>query len=132
MITKENITIYICQFCKKYLQRKHAMENHEIHCGHNPKNYSACSGCVHLKQTEKEYSIGCRYDGEPIDRKSISFQCTKLNKELYPYKVIKKGLLEKYPETFEGAELMPSKCEFQQYKDYFNATTAQDYLDIPF
>lgn len=109
----ENVTLYSCEHCKRKMQRKHAMILHEQHCGKNPKNWSACSGCAFMKegQTEVYYQD---HDGESKSY-AKTFHCEKFNKDLYPYKVVRKGLLEKYPESFYGMEQMPTTCEGWNY-----------------
>jgi hypothetical protein len=113
----ENITLYKCGFCKKKMQRKHAMIKHEEHCSKNPKNWSACSGCVFMKEGETEVYYQNNYSGEMEEssKRCKTFHCEKFNKDLYPYKVVKKGLLGKYPESFEGMEQMPTTCEGWNY-----------------
>ena len=56
--------------------------------------------------------------GNEDERTAIAFHCKKLDKMLYPLKVARLKLDEKYPETFEGQELMPNKCESRQVTDY--------------
>lgn len=114
MITKENKTIYKCEHCSKWLQKKDAMERHEKFCGYNPATHTACAGCVHSKETTKDVLLkGDEYYPDST-RQAKSFYCDKLEKGMYPLKAVKKGLVEKYPETFEGEILMPNKCEFQK------------------
>lgn len=107
---KERVkTVYNCDFCHKLYLVKTSCEKHELHCGSNPANFSACSGCVHLKEKE-----GVVYYDNPFGERSASvkqFECEKIGKMLYPHKVVKKGLLEKYPETFFDQEKMPVTCE---------------------
>ena len=106
MIVTENITVYKCEFCKKKLFVKHAMEAHEKYCSSNPANWSACCGCKHME----ERSIDIHYYESVHQVKQ--FYCKKLEQLLYPMKVVKKKLLEKYPETFENQKPMPATCEF--------------------
>jgi|SRR3990167_9873198 len=120
MKTIENVKVFVCDFCKKKLFRQHAMLKHEDFCSRNPKNFSACSGCVFMKEEETEvyYSNSNIYgDEETTTVKTKAFYCKKLDKHLYPFKVVAKGLLEKYPETFEGQEQMPVKCEHWNYHE---------------
>lgn len=115
MNVKENVTIYVCDFCKNKSFRKHSMIKHEEFCASNPKNFKACSGCTHLKEIEILYYVP-RYDnnGDVYDeeKKTKGFECTKLDKILYPLKVEKLKLNEKYPETFEEQEPMPKECKY--------------------
>lgn len=116
MKTIENITVYQCEFCKRKMYRKHAMVAHEIRCTMNPENIAKCSGCEFLKEITHTYGYG---DTE-YERSSKAFLCTKLNKMLYPAKVVHKGLLQKHPVTFDGQEQMPKECElFQPILPFF-------------
>lgn len=58
----------------------------------------------------EEFEVGIE-SSEGYVKTSKSFRCKKLDKILYPVKVVRLGLLEKYPETFDGQELMPVDCE---------------------
>ena len=120
MNIKENVTIYSCEFCKRKMFVKHAMIKHEQWCNSNPVNSRACSGCEHLEDTPVEYYITTHSSDGDLDetrKEANGFRCKKLNKMLYPLKTEKKGLIEKYPETFEGQEPMPKTCE--HYKNEF-------------
>lgn len=128
MKVKENVTLYKCDFCSKKLFVKHAMENHEKWCGNNPENVRACSGCKFLEETTVDYEqnynsfgegYGVIFDAGTETKTSKAFRCAKLDKLVYPLKVEKKGLVEKYPETFENQIPMPKECEFRS-DDYFN------------
>lgn len=113
MITKENVTVYQCSFCKKKLFVKGAMERHEKWCTHNPDNFKKCTGCMHMEEAEVFYKVEVSYDiynGEET-RMSKAFRCRKLDKLLYPMIVEKKGLPGKYPETFKDQQPMPKECE---------------------
>lgn len=112
MIVKENITVYICQHCKKRMFRKHAMELHELSCYSNPENFRACSACINLQEIPASYWVDGWDGGREV--KTKGFRCTKLDKILFPYKVEKMGLNTTYPESFEGQEPMPNICEHQQ------------------
>jgi len=96
---------YQCDFCKKRMLVKHAMIKHEENCYSNPKNQSKCSGCVHLEEIEITYTN--IFDRE---QKSKGFKCTAKNIELYPFKCIKNGMVDNYPEQFHDKELMPTEC----------------------
>jgi hypothetical protein len=121
MKTIENVTIYKCDFCKKELKRKHAMENHEENCLSNPKNNRAClNGCIYLERVEKEvpfeYYYHPDYGSENSMKKVSVFRCSKFDKLMYPFSIErKKDMLEKYPETFEEQEAMPKECN--QFSD---------------
>jgi hypothetical protein len=117
MKTKENVTLYICEHCNRKMQIKNAMIKHEEICSKNPKNVSACSGCIFMEEGETNVYYYHPYNGEETVRKCKTFHCKKLNKDLYPYKVVRKGLLSEYPESFEGMEQMPNKCEHWNYTE---------------
>lgn len=105
--------VYKCDYCGKNLIRKHAMIKHEKFCDRNPLNIKACFGCVFL--TKEEVLIE---EHDHYDRKSNGFRCTKKDVLLYPTKVERKGLLDKYPETFEDQEPMPSQCDLHEYPKF--------------
>jgi len=120
MKIKTNVTLYICEHCGKKMFRKYAMEQHEKWCSLNPENRRACEGCEHLQETTIEVSYG-HYDGSVTYHNAKAFRCTKLDKLLYPLKVEQRGLLEKYPETFEDQQPMPKTCEYKtNTADYYN------------
>lgn len=113
MIVKDNVQVFICEHCGKKLFRKHAMEKHEIVCSYNPKNIPACSGCIFLKETQVSvfYESNTEFGYHETEVNTKGFHCDKKNIGLYPFKVVKKGLLQKYPETFYGQHQMPEKCD---------------------
>jgi len=117
MTIKENVTLYKCDFCKRKMQVKGAMERHEPLCYMNPKNQSICQGCNHLEEIEVEYTAFYpnRYGESEVERTTKGFRCVKLDKLMYHHGAVVKGLVEKYPETFEGREPMPITCEHYQY-----------------
>jgi hypothetical protein len=121
MKTIENVTIYKCDFCKKELKRKHAMENHEIKCNCNPLNSRACTnGCTFLEREIIDVDFEIRYDYEngetQYSTKQVNaFKCTKFDKLMYPFSIEKSNALEKHPETFEYQEPMPKECD--SFKD---------------
>lgn len=104
----ENVTLYVCEYCKKRLILKHAMEKHEFNCSANPKNTTICSMCCFLEVGET--TVQSDYYGEMQKQKQKTFHCKKLNKNMYPFKVVKKRLLERFPESFAGKEQMPQDC----------------------
>lgn len=113
MRVKENVTIYQCDFCNRKMFRKHSMEKHEKWCDHNPQNFRACGSCQFLDETVVYYS----YDkglGE-VNKKTNGFRCSKLNKDIYPFKAEKLDLPNKYPETFDGQEPMPKSCDSRKF-----------------
>ncbi len=120
MKIKENITLYSCDYCKKKLQVKHAMIRHEEFCYLNPKNTPACSGCDFLKEIQKTIYFNSLYNPDSESSRIVkAFNCTKLNKELYPLSALRRDLPSKYPETFEDAELMPNNCEHFSFNPGF-------------
>jgi len=119
--------VYYCEFCKKHLFVKHAMIKHELNCYSNPKNFAQCSTCIHCEQIDVQYSFQGYYDGiSCVDTTGTTrgFRCNAKGIEIYPFKAVKKGLIEKYPETFEGKQLMPNKdCPLYKEEDlehFFN------------
>ena len=111
MIVKTK-TVYQCEYCKRNMFVKSAMEKHIEWCGKNPKNKVACDVCEYLMIIETEY-LREFYGGESM-QKCKGFKCKKRDKELYPLKAVRKGLVDKYPESFEGKELMPKECEYRK------------------
>lgn len=127
----KDVTVYICDHCKKKLFRKHAMINHELICDKNPINNKACFGCIHLQTEEVEYSRGCSYDGDIDWATAGCFKCTKFNKLMYSWSAEKKNLPEKYPETFEDQKRMPNKC--RSFTAYDKEKYEEDLItDLPF
>jgi hypothetical protein len=111
MKTKTNVTLYICDHCKKKMQRKGAMERHEKWCPKNPENEKACSTCKHLEETKIETYFDA-FDGEHmVERKA--FKCVKLDKLVYPLSVQRRGLDKRY-DTFDEQEPMPKECEHKE------------------
>jgi len=113
----ENITIYKCDFCRKKLERNHAMEKHENTCVLNPKNKKECNkGCIHLSMVDIKIPFNRGYDDingeerQEFEKKSV-FKCSKFDKLMYPYKIESKNLPYKYPDTYEGQVAMPKDCD---------------------
>lgn len=111
MIVKENVTIYVCDHCKKKLYVRQAMERHEKWCTKNPENYKACGGCVYLEDIKVPYDVYDELGEISAQKEANGFRCKKLDKILYPLKVEVKGLVKKYPETFKAQHPMPKECE---------------------
>lgn len=118
MKIRENVTVYSCEFCKKKLFKKQAMELHEKWCDSNPENKKACAGCINLEDIKIPYTVfGFNgYSEVEENREAKGFRCKHFDKILYPLKVEKKGLALKYPETFENQEPMPKECD--QWKPF--------------
>jgi len=116
MKTIKNVTLYKCDYCGKIYRRKHAAEHHEKWCVANPENEKACNFCEELEETVNEFGVGYDYQGDVVFSKSKAFRCKKLKKLLYPLKVERMDLQNKYPETFEDQEPMPKICEHTSYE----------------
>lgn len=103
-------TVYVCEYCKKKYFRKHAAIQHEELCNSNPKNHSVCSICIHIEKIkiDVEYQ-NHEYGGVDI-KQATAFYCPIKNKKLYPLIVRKKKLPERFPETFDDQEPMPTEC----------------------
>jgi hypothetical protein len=110
MIIKTGVTVYQCQYCKRKMFRKHAMEHHEKYCYANPVNWKACSNCVHLEETTIEVNRYSYHEHNYISKRK-TFRCKKLNQLMYPTIVERRGYLTKFPETFENQIAMPRECE---------------------
>lgn len=110
MKIRENVTLFICDFCKKRLIKKAAMQRHEKFCSLNPENHAACSLCSHCI-LKKEYFLYNEGSEDQIETPSNTFFCEAKQIGQYPIKAVKKGLLVKYPETFKNQELMPKECD---------------------
>jgi len=109
---KEEIkAVYSCDFCKKKLFRKGAMTRHERFCTSNPMNFTKCTLCKFIVEDKKEIEIHDYDYGCPSTRKVNSFRCSKKEIGLYPLKVIRLKIIDRYPETFEGEILMPTECD---------------------
>lgn len=115
MKIKTGVTVYRCDHCKKKMFRKGAMERHEKWCDSNPDNHKACSDCCFLQETTVGVYSGTDPYGDANTKYVKAFKCTKLDKMLYPLKVQQKGLVEKYPDTFEEQEPMPKECEHKEF-----------------
>jgi hypothetical protein len=121
MKIKQNVTLYQCEFCKKSLQIKHAMEFHEKWCTKNPVNFRACFECPNKMDASVDVYRGMPYDPE-ASTSARTFQCSVTHQLMYAPKAEKKGLIEKYPDTFEDQVRMPEvgKCEHQPKDEGFN------------
>lgn len=126
MEVKENRTTYHCDFCKKYLFNRRAMEKHEAICINNPINIRAClrcGGCEYLTMDTIEVSFERGYvvdEGyiSDLQEKNV-FKCDKLNKLMFPYSIERKNLHMKYPDTYQDQEPMPKECEHFTEQKYF-------------
>lgn len=113
-------TVYLCDFCQKKLFIKQAMERHENICPHNPINEHPCYLCKHFEIEEgynKEHRIeGGEYLGEY--GAYTKWKCSKKGIYLHTRRAKQRGLVDTYPETFEGSEQMPNKCDLFNYNTY--------------
>lgn len=129
MIIKENVTLFICQHCRKRYQVKRSCENHEQWCKNNPDNWAKCGGCTYLQEKQKEIWP----DDRENPKQSKSFFCRKKQIEVYPLIVARLKLPEKYPDDFEGAERMPKECDFfTDQPVYDSSTDSWIDSDLPF
>ena len=118
MIVIENVTLYKCEFCKKELKLKHAMEKHEKTCERSPDIEKACYECQHLESVEKMVWFEGYYGDDGTEKKVNVFHCKKIDKLMFPYSIEKRDLHNRFPETYEDQEPMPNKCndfEKQQF-----------------
>lgn len=76
-------TIYKCDHCAKWYQRKHFAEKHEERCSKNPDNFRACFGCSLLKPVEVDYYQDSPMGGEYCTKIS-AFYCEKVDTYLHP------------------------------------------------
>lgn len=107
-------TVFKCEFCGKNLFRKSAMERHEKWCYNNPENNKRCfDQCKYLEETEVSI-FRDEYDGSTSERLSKCFLCKKKLLKMFPPVAERRGLPEKYPETFEDQTSMPKECEFYE------------------
>lgn len=103
MIIKKNVTLYICEHCRKAYQSDRYIERHEKYCKKNPANDHKCfQMCKHLKRSrdydEHEYG-GVEY---------TVFICEKTGEEMYSYIAEKKRLVEK---GYINGDRMPLECK---------------------
>lgn len=107
----ENVKIYHCDFCKKKLFVKSAMERHEINCFHNPVNHRPCFGCIHLEKKETTLYDDSPMGGE-IERKVSLFHCSKKGLFLYtPKNEHKRNWFDLGDDINEK---MPTECELME------------------
>jgi hypothetical protein len=115
MTTKENLTQYGCDFCKKKLFAKHAMIKHEDNCLNNPKNKRPCLSCKHMDRATIEVEFkrwGSPEYGEDysMQEKEV-FKCNLYDKLMFPFSIERKDLHNKYPDTYQDQEPMPKECD---------------------
>lgn len=104
--------VYNCEHCNKLYLVKYYALRHEDWCGSNPKNWPKCGDCKYLREIKKEVFTGSEDYG--YHRECKSFFCDKKQIGLYPAKVLRNGLVNKYPETFINETIMPVECELHE------------------
>lgn len=123
MKVTENITRYECDFCKKRLYVRHAMEKHEKICDSNPENSKACFNCKFLERTVIDVYFETHYHPDygsaSAEKKVDGFKCSLYNKLMFPWKIERKELHIKYPGTYDEQEPMPKECDGRQEQNYF-------------
>ena len=81
-MTEEKVTIYRCNYCRKYGLRKYAIERHEKFCHNNPANHHACLTCAFLNveriQNDNGYNEKTFHCGAK-DIELHSFKAEKIN-----------------------------------------------------
>lgn len=117
MKTITNATLYRCEYCNKLYQVGAACKLHEIRCVKNPENISACHCCDFITTRKKSISYDNGYIDVDIERDT--FFCSKKNIGLYPPKAFHKGIVAKYPDSFEGEEMMPKQCDLYEFNPGF-------------
>lgn len=95
--------VYYCDHCKKKSLVKSSMVKHENVCSSNPENIPACF-------SPKGYDCVYLNNDDPF-----KLSCKKYKLKLHTITARKKGLPEKYPESFVGSKEMPSQCPSQRY-----------------
>jgi len=124
----ENVTIYKCDFCKKELKRKYAMEKHEIQCNNNPINLRPClNNCKYLIRKPVILGIGREdYDtGEEVTKEYNGFFCELKNIYLLHPKAEYRNEFIKSEPTYDKEdndifqESMPKECKEFETLYYF-------------
>lgn len=121
MKVKENINVYCCDFCKKKLFIRQAMERHEERCHANPINFRPCFNCIYLERQTIEYDSGVTnyHTGETIYRNGEAFYCSrKIQFMLHPKLRFKKNSENLRTIWFKGDDTeqldMPLSCREQK------------------
>lgn len=113
----ENQKVYVCDHCGRKSVSAGGMNRHELACSFNPDNYNVCPGCKYLLA----YTDFVYYEHDPDhERKVKKFKCTKKNEIMYPSKIKRNRIIDKYPDNFEGEVQMPKIC------DSFDGSTTYD------
>ncbi len=99
-------TMYKCDHCNKWYQRKHACINHEEICFNNPENSRPCFSCHYLEKVKYDLFYDT-FNGES-KREIEIFQCQKTKKYLHtPQNEIKNNMYELGNDLNES---MPRNC----------------------
>lgn len=117
MKVKENVTVYQCEHCDKKLFRKHAMENHEMMCYHNPDNFRPCYGCVFLgkKKVQVNTNYPNPWGGDMFMDKEL-FYCHKKETFLHSPQVEMKGNAIDQENIEDEVENNPMPISCEMYK----------------
>lgn len=100
---QEQVTIYRCDFCRKYGLRKHSIERHQKYCGKNPANHHACLTCKHM--------VVERNDNRDGGYNEKTFHCSILDEDLHSFKA------EKIQHSCLGhTQRMPLTCEHYKWE----------------
>ena len=103
---EKQATIYQCEYCKKWYQKKHACIKHEKFCSKNPKNQHACFDmCPYLEKTYEDADVEI---GDGYTRKVTVFICKITNALMYSYIAERRNL----PCINDSDHIrMPLKCD---------------------
>ena len=110
MITKENVTIYLCEHCRKVYRRPHDCLNHEPGCHRNPENHHLCFDCPFLKKGTRTVYYDA-WDGEH-STEITSFGCMAQGELVYSYKA--ENMRRAHNDVEDGMR-MPTPFEGCQY-----------------
>lgn len=123
MKVKENVTVYSCEYCKKKMFLKSAMERHEQRCYGNPENNRPClNGCKHFEKRKFEV-LTDRYQYHCNDyfAETSLFYCNHHNHCLISPQTELKGnaILQENISSEPPNVIMPKSCEFYSQETYF-------------
>lgn len=124
MKIKSNVTLYICDHCRKKYQRQDACKKHEQFCSMNPNNQHKCfQHCKHLIKAKEEFDVQYHYDGSEYYSKRTSFKCELLNKWMYSYIAERRDIVPLYNELEDDEReytRMPLECDKYEYEYNLN------------
>lgn len=118
MRVKENITLYICEHCKKRYEVKPAAERHELYCFRNPANFHACfKHCKHLIKDKEKFDEDPHGGWATTDMERVSFQCAITKQFMYSFVAERRNCVPVYNDWEEDREYirMPLECEHYEY-----------------